>query len=342
MKSRTRPLLLVVPALLLFTNPAQPADPSTVPPRTTLGISGSRFTLNGQPTFLRGASYYGALGAPDDFIRRDLDDLQRLGFNWIRVWATWASFSNNVAAVEADGAPREPFLGKLQQLVADCDRRGLVVDVSLSRGNGVTGPPRLQSHEAHRRAVATLVAALKPWRNWYLDLSNERNIRDQRHTSYEELRALRACARELAPGLLVTASFAGDFSRDDVRAYVDTVRVDFLTPHRPRNAASPAHTDAKTREWLGWMKELGRVLPVHHQEPFRRGFGGWEPKAEDFVVDLRGALSGGAAGWCFHNGDQRSAKDGAPRRSFDLRSQRLFDQLDTEERAAVELISKVK
>ena len=50
-----------------------------------LGIDGTAFTLNGKKTFLLGASYYGALGAPDDFIARDLDDLRTLGFNWIRV-----------------------------------------------------------------------------------------------------------------------------------------------------------------------------------------------------------------------------------------------------------------
>ena len=34
----------------------------------------------------------------------------------------------------------------------------------------------------------------------------------------------------------------------------------------------------------------------------------------------------GAAGWCFHNGDERAAKDGRPRRSFDLREKRLFEE----------------
>jgi hypothetical protein len=306
--------------------------------RTRLGIGGARFTVNGKPTFLYGISYYGALGASEDFIRRDLDDMQRHGFNWIRVWATWAAFTNNVAAVEFDGTPREPFLGRLKWLLTECDRLGLIVDVSLSRGNGVTGPPKLQTHEAHRRAVETLVTALKPWRNWYLDLSNERNIRDQRHTSLEELKALRAHARELDPERLVTASHAGDLTRHEVRKYLQDVGVDFLAPHRPRDDESPAQTEAKTRELLAWAKELGREVPVHHQEPFRRGFGRWNPTAPDFVADLRGALAGGAAGWCLHNGDERSRPDGLPRRSFDLRARRLFEQLDVQERRALDLL----
>jgi hypothetical protein len=86
------------------------------------------------------------------------------------------------------------------------------------------------------------------------------------------------------------------------------------------------------------MKDLGRVVPVHYQEPLRRGYEKWNPRAEDFVTDLRGAMAGGAAGWCFHNGSERGAQDAKPRRSFDLRERRLFDQLDQEERNAIELL----
>jgi hypothetical protein len=79
------------------------------------------------------------------------------------------------------------------------------------------------------------------------------------------------------------------------------------------------------------MREAGRVVPVHHQEPFRRGYGAWEPAANDFLTDLRGAYVGGAAGWCLHNGQQKTTADNQPRRSFDLRARRLFDQLDEDE-----------
>jgi hypothetical protein len=84
------------------------------------------------------------------------------------------------------------------------------------------------------------------------------------------------------------------------------------------------------------MKSIGRAAPVHYQEPFRRGYAGWEPTAADFLADLRGAVAGGAAGWCFHNGSTRRVDDGHPRRSFDLREKRLFEGLDIEERQVVE------
>ncbi len=101
---------------------------------TVLGVEGTHFTLNQRPTFLLGFSYYGALGAPEDFIRQDLRDLRASGFNWLRVLATWGGFDTNVSAVTVAGLPREPFLSRLTWLVAECDRLGLVVDVTLSVG----------------------------------------------------------------------------------------------------------------------------------------------------------------------------------------------------------------
>ncbi len=89
------------------------------------------------------------------------------------------------------------------------------------------------------------------------------------------------------------------------------------------------------------MKEIGRVVPVHYQEPLRRGYAKWIPTAPDFVTDLRGAIAGGAAGWCFHNGAERGTPDSQPRRSFDLSEKRLFDQLDPEERKAIEQLAEI-
>jgi hypothetical protein len=307
---------------------------STVASATTeLGIKGTQFTINGKPTFLLGISFYGALGASKDFILKDLDDMQKYGFNWFRLWATWGAFDNEVSAVDPQGNPREPYLGKLKWLVAECDRTGIIVDITLSRGNGVTGPVRLQGPEALRRAAETIVTSLKPNRNWYLDMGNERNIRDKRFVSTEELAKLRKFIKGLDPDRLVTASFVGDIKRDGLKTILLDAHVDFLAPHRPRHAKSAGQTAAQTKRYFEMMKELGRTVPVHYQEPFRRGFTPerWQPNAEDFLADLKGALEAGAAGWCLHNGDQKDKPQSKPRRSFDMREARLFDQLDEQE-----------
>jgi hypothetical protein len=319
----------LIPALV------SPMGTVPAPAATRLGIEGSQFTVNGRPTFLLGLSYYGALGAPEAFLRQDLEEMPRYGVNWIRVWATWAAFGEDVSAVDQEGRPREPFLTKLQALVAECDRRGLVVDVTLSRGD------RLPTLEAHRRAVETLVTALRPYRNWYLDLANERNIQDSRFVSFEELRQLRERVRQLDPHRLVTASHGGDLGREELRDYLETVGVDFVCPHRPRHADSPRETEARSREYRAWMEELGRVVPLHYQEPFRRDYGPWQPQAEDFLTDARGARQGGAAGWCLHNGDPKGHPEGQPRRSFDLRAKRLMEQLDAVERQVLAALATV-
>jgi len=307
---------------------------------TVLGVDGSRFTINGQPAFLLGVSYYGAIGAPWEICKRDLDEIKDRGFNWVRIWANWGAFDQEAYAVDVEGNRHDPGMKKLKEIVTYCDQQGLIVDVTLSRGNGVTGPKRLQSLEAHLRAVRALIDTLKEYKNWYIDLSNERNIQDPRFTSIEDLAVLRQEIRSLDPTRLVTASHAGDVPDDVLRDYVVKVGLDFISPHRPRGARSPQETEAKTREYLSKMKNLGRLLPVHYQEPFRRSFGSWQPSSDDFLVDLKGAYQGGAAGWCFHNGDTRNASDGRPRRSFDLREGSLFRQLDAEERKAVELIEQ--
>lgn len=304
------------------------ANRGSMSPSPKFGITGNQFTLNGKPTFLLGMSYYGAVGASKDFIRRDLTDMKRHGINWIRVWATWAAFGNDVSVVDNAGRPRQPRLDHLGWLIAECGRQGLVVDVTLSRGNGMTGPPRLQSLAAHKQAVATIVSAFKTEPNWYLDLANERDVRDKRYVSVEELKELRAVAKKLDTTRLVTASHGNDLTREQLKDDLEILEVDFVCPHRPRTPASAANTEEKTRAYLQWMKELGRVVPLHYQEPFPRGYTRWQPSLDDFMTDLHGAMSGGAAGWCFHNTAERDHPEHRPRKSFDLRDVRLFDQFD--------------
>jgi hypothetical protein len=311
---------------------------------TTLGIDGAQFTLDGTPTFLVGISYYGGLGASKEFVAKDFDDLKLHGLNWVRVWATWGAHDSNVSAVDTAGNGREPYLGALKGLVEQADKRGMVVDVTLSRGNGaVSDNALLRTQEAHLQAVATLARELKPYRNVYLDVGNERNVRDPRFVSHEEIKALRDRIKEIDPDRLVTASHAGgELSREELAAYLLKSQVDFLAPHRPRNAASPGQTAEKTQECFRWMREAGRVIPIHYQEPFRRDYSPWQPKALDFLVDARQARDGGAAGWCLHNGSPKSGQPGK-RRSFDMRAEqgRLFDQLDTEERQVADQVSLV-
>ena len=190
--------------------------------------------------------------------------------------------------------------------------------------------------EAHRRAVETLVGALKGHRNWYLDLANERDVRDARHVPAGEIKALREQVRRFDPERLVTASFGGhDLDEADLREAMLTIGLDFVAPHRPRDAqiGRPDRSqdprvprdDASDRP-VGSGALPGAVPP------------GLRPLAADgerLPHRPARAVAGGAAGWCLHNGSSRGAPEERPRRSFDLHARRLFDQLEEEEREVV-------
>jgi len=312
---------------------------------TELRVEQAHFVVDGQRQFLLGISYYGALGAARPTLIEDLDAIERKGFRWIRVWATWSAFGHDVSAIDTHGEARAPFLDRLKWLVAECDRRGLVVDITLTRGEGRLGHPHLSSIEDHERACVTLTQELHDWRNWYLDLANEHNLSNNRvrhkFVSIKDARRLRDAVKSIDPRRLVTISFVGDLTASQLQRYVDDVRVDVLSPHRPRHDRSAEETVNVSRRYLKWMGAARHVVPIHFQEPFRRDFSkNWQPAAEDFLADLRGAVQGGAAGWCFHNGDNRWAAQGMPRRSFDLSSRGLWKQLDTVETQVVNSLAR--
>jgi hypothetical protein len=149
-----------------------------------------------------------------------------------------------------------------------------------------------------------------------------------------DLKVLRDAVKEIDPGRLVTASQGGDIADGELKEYLEVADVDFIAPHRPRDADSPGQTEAMTRHYLEASAALGRPVPVHYQEPFRRDYSPWQPVAADFLADLKAAKQGGAAGWCLHNGGPRAGHQG-PDRSFDMREKRLMDQLDAEELAVL-------
>ena len=174
----------------------------------------------------------------------------------------------------------------------------MVVDVTLARSrpsNRSAGAAHLPDLKAHQQAVRTIIEALEPHRNWYLDLANERDVGDDRFVPVDELKTLRQLARELNENLLVTASFGGhDLSDKDISDALQSADSDFLAIHRPRHADSPKQTEGKTREVLKRLAEMNLNVPVHHQEPFRRGYGNWAPVASDFFDRPGGSLES----WC--------------------------------------------
>jgi len=290
---------------------------------------GRYFTLDGKPTFLLGISYYGGTSVSDPAsLKADLDEIAAFGFNWIRVWATWDP-GENVSAVAPDGGVREPFMSRLKTLIRECDRRGMVVDVTMSRGKS----PMPSNQAEHLACARTLARELKLFRNVYFDVGNERDVGDSRHVPLTEVGALIAAIKIVDRERLCTASGTPG-SAEDLRDYLQTGRCDFIAPHLGRDPESPSQTEATVRKFIDWMTKLGTRAPVHLQEPFRRDYNEFQPTVKDFYTDAMGAKKGGAAGWCLHNGSSRLSRDQKPHRSFLMSDKegRLFKQLDEVER----------
>ena len=304
----------------------------------TLGISkdGDLFTMNRKPVFMTGISYYGAMSiTSQSFIKKDLDDMKRDGFNWIRVWATWNPTDMNVSVVSKDGDLREPYISRLKYLIRECNRRGMIVDVTFTRGED----PFPSNQAQHLKCVQTLAKELKPYRNLYIDVANERDVGDARHVSYEDMGTLISAIKLIDPKRICTASGVPS-SPEDLTRYINIGKVDFIAPHLGRDRESPSETKGKVQEFINWMgkDKIKRVL-ILLQEPFRRDYGSYQPVETDYYTDAVGGKQGGAAGCCLHNG---SNKTNTRFRSFRMTDKdgRLYDQLDEVELAVAHNIAE--
>ena len=299
----------------------------------TLGVSsdGRFFTLDAVPTYLSGVSYYGAgsISTPA-FRSADLDDMVVGGFNWIRVWASWSYAGLDVSALNPDGSVRQPYMDQLLALVAEADARGIVVDVTISRGAGAPNPSTQLEHLAW---VQTLATELVGAGNVYIDVANERDVGDARYVSLPEVGELCDAIRAIDPERLCTASGGAD-SAAALAPYFADGHVDFVTPHLCRGQGCAAQTVGTVDDYVSWMAQIGRRAPIHLQEPFRLGYSTqYQPTVEDFFRDATGARVAEAAGWCLHNGDNKSAADLRPFRSFYMADAegRLYDQWEPTE-----------
>ncbi len=294
----------------------------------TLGISkdGANFCIDGRPVFLNGISYYAATSiSTPEFLTRDLDDMTRYGINWIRVWTMWNINDQNYAVVNPDGSVREPFMARLKTVIRECDRRNIIVDVTMHRGPH----PAPSNQSEHIACARTLATELKGYRNVYFDVGNERDVGDARFVSYKDMGDLITAVKAIDPKRICTASGVPTSSKD-LNEYLTTGQCDFIAPHLGRGRGDSARTLGEVVKFIGWMKQLGRRVPVHLQEPFRQGYGNYTPDIDDYYRDAEGGKLAGAAGWCLHNGSIRSNTNEKPHRSFLMSDTdgRLFAQLD--------------
>lgn len=297
-----------------------------------LGISGDAFTINEQPTFLLGVSYFDALGYKDS----DLDELESRGFNLIRIWLDWAVWVDRSRSFfDADGnfIHASTALNLLRAAAA----RGIMVDVTI-----LNSASTFDDFAKVERAIRSAVAALKDEPNVFFDLVNEHNLENRAASrwsvSHDNMRYLMEAAKQEGPDAILTFSTSSQgrhiltsdkkVNSINVNEELDA-GIQILTPHLSRTNDWYERTDQRLATIKAFLASIGRSIPVYLQEERRRNFENLSnPTRAEFLQAAQEARDAGAAGWVFHTNA-----------GFDLsETVTFFGNLDAEEKGIVDAL----
>jgi hypothetical protein len=262
---------MIAGAIVTATDTATQTPPPTTS-RHTLTISGTRFLLDGEPFPYTGISFFNAIyneafNRSSEDRRRWLAKFRKYGINVLRVWGQWdskrgyADTAPDHTLYFPDGRLRDAHVATLQQIAADADAFGMVIELALFAQESWHDEIRLDPAAAER-AVAALTTAMRPYRNVTFQIWNEFSERILEHVKtikqHDQDRLV-----SNSPGW---AGYLGDPPQN--------LALDYLTPHTSRQNAG--------RHWEIAPRELSYLLarykkPVVDDEPARNGtssFGG--------------------------------------------------------------------
>ncbi|AFZ29875.1 hypothetical protein Glo7428_1306 [Gloeocapsa sp. PCC 7428] len=277
---------------------------------TRVGIAGDKFTINGQPTFLLGVSYFDAA----HWRVSDLDRLAELNFNLIRIFLDWQNrgfFDNEGNLTKSE---------ELLALVRAANDRGIVVDVTIT---GYSEVPR-------DKAVQAAVRTLRNEPNAIFDLQNEYNLGREAALSPSEIRQLYFIAKaENARAIIFASNYAawmrGNTLNPGRLTQEVKTGVDLVAPHFTRNPRWYSDTGTRVAQTKEHLRSMNRNIPVYVQEEHRNGWRGGEFTKEQFLQAAQEAKAHGAAGWVFHTDA-----------GFSLIDQEFFAELDATERQVIQ------
>ena len=285
---------------------------------TDLNIKGSQFLINNKPTFLFQLNYYSALEASRYSIEQDLDDMQRLGINSIRIGIKCNTSGEDISVTDTMGNPIPQKMNKLRWILAECDRRGVIVGLAF---------PNTENFKVQQKAVSAVASELKVLQNWYVDFSMEPDNHGE-VIPINQLQELRDIVKQKAPGLPFALSIDDGLSENEMRSLLLNVNIDFI--NLPGKFAEPSNSTKIIRQCMLWMKKFGREVPVNCQVSINHDLQKeFYPLASNMIIGLHESIKHGTAGWCVclrGNGNELDGQSCA----YSLAGQRLFDQLDTD------------
>ena len=317
----------------LFSLPFYPQAQST----HSLEVKGLGFSLDGQPFFYTGVTFFNAIYNPtfnenDASRKKWLNKLKERGINVIRVWAQWDNKRGFIdtcptcSLYENDGRLRPNYLNTLKKIIEAADQLEMVVIFVLFQRESWEENIRLPD-EASDKAVQRLADELKPYRNLVFQIWNEFD-----HRTVDYLKIIKASD----PARLVTNSpgYAGFLGTG-----TENAALDFLSPHTTRQ---------DDRHWEIAPKEIAYLIekyqkPVVDDEPARRGtpkFGG--PKnptsPNDHILHIYNVWKAGGHIIYHHDmfqtgyGSEAIPRNGIPDPDFSPYHKVVFDFLADKER----------
>lgn len=283
-----------------------------------LGIANNQFTVNGQPTFLLGVSYFDG----KNYHESDFVNLAAKGFNLIRIWLDWRDsnfFDENGNWL--DGAKQV-----LLNLVDQANSHGLVVDVTILDSNMSFG----DSASKRLKAMENVTLVLKGKNNVLFDLANEHDHNGfNTVVSHNEAQSLLRVVKNIDPNRIVTISSTAchllcgndrdGIDENNITEEINQVGVDVLTPHFMRNESWADKTRQRVTTLMNYLLSIDKSIPIYLQEENRRSNDSG-PDTADFFTAAKQAKEAGAAGWIFHT-----------KAGYDLKESNFFENLDPHE-----------
>lgn len=189
-----------------------------------LEIRGTRFYLDGAPFEFTGISFFNAIynqefNKSSEVRRAWIRKIREYGINVFRVWCQWdnargfADGGKESTMYHPDGSLDNVHFTRLKEFVSDAAKEGSVILLVLFSKESWNENIRL-SDEASKKAVASLTASLKPYRNMVFQIWNEHSYR-----TFEYFKII----KNIDPGRIVTNSpgYAGDLGSPEENKSLD-------------------------------------------------------------------------------------------------------------------------